>query len=130
MYRNMEVNEFLIQFRGKAIIDRPLQFDRDYDITSRVSVAQVKEVSNGDGSTDKIYVVEPIVSEIKNDRGEAIQFKKKSKMSQALRMMVIGWMRDNRPEIEDDDKGYEIFMSRLLEKFDGLATLVMKDDVG
>lgn len=123
----METNEYIIRYRGKASIERPLALDKEYLLESKVSVIKVEDSSNQDGTKNTTFVVEPTVSTIKNETGQKIEFKKKGKYSQALRYAIIMWARDNYPDI-DDDVAYDMVMKKLLDNLDGLMPLIMKEN--
>lgn len=119
-------NENIVQFRGKATIDRELQLEHDYDIHTTVSVRRVSVTPNDNGTTDTTYVVEPLVTEITSDKGETFRAKRKSKQSVAMRFLIQSWMRDNCPEIEDDDVAYETAMGWILDQLPQILTWLKK----
>lgn len=120
------INEHLVQLRGKATIDRPLQSEKDYTIEGTFSVSETKYRPNGDGSDDVTYVLEPVIVFIKNEAGQSVVLKKKSSMSQAMRMAIIMWGRDNFPDM-DDDEFYEKVMGLLIDRVPNLLTMLRKE---
>lgn len=117
------VNEHIISLKGKATIDRPLPYDKDFRFHGIISCSGAKETPRGDGTVDITYYAEPIEFTLEDELGK-IQLKKKSKKSQALRMGIIMWSRDNMPEIQDDDVAYELLMSKILDTLPNYLTFL------
>lgn len=108
-----EVNEHIIQFRGKASIDTPLILDHDYKCVSTITCRRISTSPTDDGMVDTTYTVEPVVSEITDDLGKVVEVKKKSKISVAMRFLIIGQMRELFPDGEDEDN-YEKAMAWIM----------------
>lgn len=120
------VNEHILSFRGKAMVDSPLALDHDYRVVSTITCRRVATTPNDDGTVDVTYTVEPITSEITDSMGKVVVAKKKSRQSVAMRMLIMEWMRDNAPEIEDDEVAYETAMGWIMRELPNILNWLKK----
>ena len=128
MSETQNINEHIISFRGKASIPGPLTLDHDYRVISTVNCRRITTSPTDDGAVDITYVVEPLVSEVKDELGKVFEAKKKSKQSVAMRFQIISWMRDNYPDIDNDDEAYETAMHWILRDLPQILTWLKKKD--
>ena len=121
---SMKVNDHLVSLKGKAYIGQPLAYDKDYHISGVFSCSGAKEHPNGDGTVDITYYLEPNEVTIQDEVGNSVKMKTKSKKSQAMRMQIIMWARDNMPEIQDDDEAYDLLMTKILDTLPNYLTFL------
>lgn len=121
----MEINEHIIQFSGKASVEKPLELDHDYKLESTVTCRKISTTPNDNGTIDITYKVEPTITEIITELGETLKTSKKGKQSVAMRFQIISWMRDNFPDI-DDEEAYQMAMTWLMTDLPNILTWLKK----
>lgn len=122
----MEINEHIVQFSGKASVEKPLELDHDYKLESTVTCRKISTTPNDNGSVDITYKVEPTITEIITELGETIKTSKKSKQSVAMRFQIMSWAKDNLPEIEDEEQAYVAVMTWIMNDLPNILTWLKK----
>lgn len=124
----MNVGEHIVRFSGKATIDRPLELEHDYDITSTMTCTKKDERPNGDGTMDVTFTLEPVITEITSEKGNRQTAKRKGSQSQVQRLDIIMELRDTYPDV-DEDAGYKHVMAYIIARTPSLVKLAMESYV-
>lgn len=111
----MEINEHRIKLSGTANIPKPLEMDREYDLTvSHVECDSDQGISNQNGTKDLVFRLKlSKLSEVNIiSSGEIIKATKKGSQSQTLRFVLNG-LADKYGEDREDY--YNQQMAQIIE---------------
>lgn len=117
----MNINSYWLKLTGKVNIEKELHLDHGYKIKIEGAVPSSTDVSNEDGSFDRIFKLVPILVEIEDEKGEVIKAKDTRSWSAKLRRTLYHvWESENDESITHEEH-YERFMKFLFKKVYDLA---------
>ena len=110
----MEINSYWLKMTGRCNIPKELQIDGGYKITAEGSIPSSTDVSNENGTFDRIYKFVPILVEIMTDKGEVIKAKDtRSRSAQIRRLLYRMWTEDTTTTL-DHEEDYDHVMRYIL----------------
>jgi hypothetical protein len=97
------INSHNLQINGKAELEKPLSFQKDYKLQLVGSVTSMRDKDNEDGTIDRTYSLKLINAQIEDERKGIIKVKDKTREAQKTRGAIYHLQADigdERPEEE------------------------------
>jgi len=111
----MEINEHIIQVRGKATLLEPIERDNAYKLFVEGQIIDVREPSNDDGTVDRVYIFQLARAEIVGEMGKITRTKDSRRAHVKLRSTIRREWEISNSELSEEDF-YQKMMSKIMAK--------------
>lgn len=109
----MQTNSHWLKLAGKVNIDRELHLDHGYKVRIEGAIPSSQDISNEDGTYDRVYKFIPILCEIEDEKGEVIKAKDTRSYSQKLRRRLYQCWEVHQTDLTHEEH-YERVMKYIL----------------
>lgn len=86
----MEINNRILKINGrrKIHIEKDLQMDKNYKFELSGSLTTISEISNEDGTIDKLFTFDPMIANPKGELGDSMKAQDMRGQSQKFRSIL------------------------------------------
>jgi len=106
--------EFVLKLQGKASLPKALDSSKTYHVSLEGDIGSVTTENNHDGTETIYYKFLPHHIELLNEKGQVMEAKDKSRMSQQLRRRLFVKFGEAQTDL-DFDEFYQQEMSKIIQ---------------